>query len=484
MVVGLVGLIFLLDGSRGWLGALGTGFAYAFAHFLAGLYWVGNAFTVAGVATEAAPVAVAALAAGSALFPAAACAVYHRLAPRGLWRPAVFASLWLLGEWARGTAIFGGFPWNLSGYVWTPWPAALQAAAVVGVYGLGWLTVFAATSPAALVDGPRAWRAPAVALALLAANGAFGLWVLAGADTAERPDVRLRLVQANVAQHHKGRRDLVEEQLRRHAALSAAPTTDGQAMAPNVVVWPETASPFDLAMPFEGRGHVAGAVPQDGWLIAGAMRVTAGSGNAREVWNSLQALDDDGRVAESYDKFHLVPFGEYVPLRRFLPVAKVTRGSTDFSRGPGPRTLNVPGVPPFSPLICYEAIFPGAVVDPDSRPEWLLNVTNDAWYGVSPGPYQHFEQTRVRAVEEGLPLVRAANTGVSGVIDAYGRVAAKSALGEATVVDAALPVPRPRPTVFSRFGNTPAILFSAAMLAGFAALGRRPSLAARPSGRR
>ena len=142
-------------------------------------------------------------------------------------------------------------------------------------------------------------------------------------------------------------------------------------------------------------------------------------------------------------------------------------------------------MPPFSPLICYEAIFPGAVVDPESRPEWLLNVTNDAWYGVSPGPYQHFEQTRLRAVEEGLPLVRAANTGVSGVIDAYGRVAAKSVLGEATVVDAALPVPRPHPTVFSRFGNTTAILFSAAMLAGFAALGRRrPMVAVHPPGRR
>ena len=451
----------LVHRRRGWRGAFGVGAVFGFAHFCVGLYWVGNAFLVAGVLPWAAPFAVAGLAAACALFVASACALYRWLAPRGLWKPVVFASLWTLAEWLRGTLILGGFPWSLAAYVWTPWPAMLQFAALAGAYGLGWLTAFAASAPAAFtarVGGPRTWWIPAAAVALLAVNAAAGKVVLWQNPVTAREDVRLRLVQPNIAQERKWRADLIAERFRRHADLSATPAD----APPNVIVWPETASPWDLSRPFAERARVVAAAPRGGALIAGAMRSETGPDGARRLWNSLQALDDSGRVVGQYDKFHLVPFGEYAPLHGFFLTAGLLRDVTGFSAGPGPRTLTAPGAPPFGPLICYEAIFPGAVVDPAARPEWLLNVTNDAWYGDSPGPYQHFEQARLRAVEEGLPLARAANSGISGVIDAWGRVTAKSALGEAVVVDAWLPPPRP-PTVFARVGNLPAIAFAAAL---------------------
>ena len=175
----------------------------------------------------------------------------------------------------------------------------------------------------------------------------------------------------------------------------------------------------------------------------------------------------------TYDKFHLVPFGEYVPLRRVLTFAKLTYGIVDFSAGPGPRTLRLPGLPPVGPLICYEAIFPGAVLDRSDRPAWLLNITNDAWFGTSAGPYQHLAIARTRAVEEGMALVRAANTGISAVIDPYGRVMARLGIGERGVIDSALPAPIEGGTLFGRFGDwLTAFAISAALVLALL-LGRR-----------
>jgi apolipoprotein N-acyltransferase len=179
-------------------------------------------------------------------------------------------------------------------------------------------------------------------------------------------------------------------------------------------------------------------------------------------------VDGDGRIKATYDKFHLVPFGEYVPLRWLLKIPKLTMGRTDFSAGPGPRTLTLPGLPPVGPLICYEAIFPGAVTDPADRPGWLLNLTNDAWFGISAGPYQHFASARMRAVEEGLPLVRAANTGISGVIDGYGRIVARLGLGVRGTLDAPLPRALSTPPPYARFGDLVLML----LIAGVAAAGR------------
>jgi len=180
------------------------------------------------------------------------------------------------------------------------------------------------------------------------------------------------------------------------------------------------------------------------------------------VWNSLEAVDSDGEIVARYDKAHLVPFGEYMPFRDVLPLQKITPGNLDYTAGPGPRTIELPGLPPFAPLICYEVIFPGAVVDQDHRPAWMLNVTNDAWYGRTSGPYQHFAIARTRAVEEGLPLVRVANNGISGVVDPVGRVVARINLDTVGYADLPLPAAA-RATLYARAGDW---MFLALLLAG------------------
>jgi apolipoprotein N-acyltransferase len=249
------------------------------------------------------------------------------------------------------------------------------------------------------------------------------------------------------------------------AARAAADAPPGAAV---VAVWPETASPFLLAQDPDAKRLVAEALPPGGLLLAGTVRGEWGEDRVlRRVFNSLVALDSDGEVAALTDKFHLVPFGEYMPLSGLLPIRMVV-GGMDFSAGPGPTTLALPGLPPFGALICYEVIFPGAVA-PTPRPAWLLNITNDAWFGFSSGPWQHLAAARMRAAEEGLPLVRAAQTGISAVFDAHGRRLAALPLGTAGTLDMALPAALP-PTPFGRFGLLiPATLAGLCLLASLAA---------------
>ena len=201
-------------------------------------------------------------------------------------------------------------------------------------------------------------------------------------------------------------------------------------------------------------------------MITGALRATPPSVRPTQVWNSIEAIDPSGAIRARYDKAHLVPFGEYVPFGDVLPLHKITPGSIDLSAGPGPRTIALAGLPPFSPIICYEAIFPGAVIDAKARPAWILNATNDAWYGRSSGPYQHFAIARTRAVEEGLPLVRVANNGISGVIDPAGRIVARTGLDDITYADIALPAPA-APTLYEAAGDW---LFAAMLLLGLVPL--------------
>jgi apolipoprotein N-acyltransferase len=181
------------------------------------------------------------------------------------------------------------------------------------------------------------------------------------------------------------------------------------------------------------------------------------------VWNSVQAVNAAGEIVATYDKFHLVPFGEYMPLRGLLPFDKLTAGAVDFSAGPGPQTIALPGLPPASPLVCYEVIFPGNVTDHQTRAGWLLNVTNDGWFGISTGPHQHLASARLRAVEEGLPLARAANTGISAIVDSYGRLRMSLALGSTGVLDGPLPAALP-PTPYARYGDFIFLLMFAASL--------------------
>jgi apolipoprotein N-acyltransferase len=283
-------------------------------------------------------------------------------------------------------------------------------------------------------------------LALLWSGGALRL---AGATAPAGPAPVLRLVQGNVAQHHKWQPELRAQWFRRHLDLSAQGADGVQA-----VIWPESATPYAIDQEPEVRRLIGQVVPPGGLLLTGGERFDFDSAPAR-AWNSLFVLDPGGTVVTRYDKRDLVPFGEFLPARGLLGrlgLQKVTGGSVDFQPGPGRQTIALPGLPPFSPLICYEAIFPGGVVEPGARPAWLLNVTNDAWFGRSSGPYQHLAMARLRAVEEGLPLVRAANTGISAVVDPWGRIAARLDLGVTGVLDAALPAPLAAPPPFARLG--------------------------------
>ena len=244
------------------------------------------------------------------------------------------------------------------------------------------------------------------------------------------------------------------------------------------LVWPETAVPYFVTLQPQVAARMGAAVAPRGLLLTGALRAEVGDdGRIATLWNSIHAVDAGGAVVATYDKAHLVPFGEYVPLRPLLAAVGLgwlAPGALDYSAGPGPRTVVLPGAPSVSPLVCYEAIFPGAVVAAGERPGWMLNLTNDGWYGRTSGPYQHFAMTRVRAVEEGLPLVRAANTGISGVVDAWGRVRGRLGLGEAGVLDSLLPVAA-APPPYARVGLTiPLALVAASVLALGAARLRSP----------
>jgi apolipoprotein N-acyltransferase len=390
----------------------------------------------------------------------------------GWRRIVVFAVAWTAMEWLRGV-LLTGFPWNPLAITLDFSDAAIQLAAVLGEYGLGFVVALCCAAPAVLADPLPAhrWRTVGLAAGLLAALWAGGALRLSGASPATVPGVVLRIVQGDIPQRLKWDPELRDRNLAHYLRLSQRPA--GPAGAPTDLIWPEAAVPvlFDHDAP--RRRAASAVVPKDGLLLTGAIRTTVPGAGPFEAWNSLEAIDGAARIVASYDKFHLVPFGEYLPLRPLLSrigLDAVAADRADFTPGPGPRTLTLPGLPAVSPLICYEAIFPGTVADPAHRPGWLLNVTNDAWFGNSAGPYQHFAIARLRAVEEGLPLARAANTGISAVVDAYGRVIARLGLGREGVLDSPLPVALP-PTPFARFGSAP--LAALLILAAGAALFRR-----------
>jgi apolipoprotein N-acyltransferase len=413
-----------------------------------------------------------------ALFSAAVLGLTAYGTRRLLLAPAaricLFAVAWSAAEWLRGH-VLTGFPWNLVGYVWSGgFPGALailQSTAWVGIYGLSFLTVLAASLPAllgatSLSPMKRARRAaPVVAAALLilvpAAAGAIRLARLPTRPT----DTWLRLVQPSVPQGIKWDPAAAEANFRGMLELSAAPSTHKLA----AVIWPEAAATFLLERHPEHRAAIAAVAPDDGYVITGAMRANPPPEPVTQIWNSIEAIDGAGVIRAVYDKAHLVPFGEYMPLRRLLPINDFIPGAIDMTPGPGPRTLALPGLPAFSATVCYEAIFPGRVIDPAARPAWLLNVTNDAWYGRSSGPYQHFAIARTRAVEEGMPLVRAANNGISGIVDPAGRVVARTRLDSIGYADIALPEAAD-PTLYSMAGEW---IFLAMLLLGLVPVAAR-----------
>ncbi|MDA1088805.1 MAG: apolipoprotein N-acyltransferase [Proteobacteria bacterium] len=478
LIPAFTGLLWIVEDSPGVARSFSGGWWFGFGHSAAGLSWIGSAFFVdAPQYGWMAPIAISAMAAGMGLFTGAASAlsrlVFDKRPLSAVGRVIVFSALWTLLEWVRGWALTG-FPWNLIGTVWVVSDSMIQLAAVTGVYGLSLLTIAAAAMPAVLADhgaSSRRRRRWVPVLAIFAVIGVVwtgGQVRLASASSEIVAGVQLRLVQPNIPQALKWkpelRRSHVQKQLK--MSLAMAPAGSPPAKPPTHIIWAEASVPYILT-DTPGLTQVLGAAaPPGGLIIVGAPRATPRGVTPRRIWNSLHAIDGKGRVTATYDKHHLVPFGEYVPFRDILPIEKLTAGRQDFSPGPGIRTVVFDGLPPVSPLICYEVIFPGNVADPENRPQWILNLTNDGWFGQSFGPYQHFAAARLRAVEEGLPLVRVANTGISGVIDGYGRTVKKLGLGREGVIDSPLPVALDERTPFSRFGGWITVLLMFFALAG------------------
>ncbi|HLI66423.1 MAG TPA: apolipoprotein N-acyltransferase [Caulobacteraceae bacterium] len=464
---------------RGWLA--GTAF------FAVSAGWVWQAFQVdAAEQGWMAPFAVALLASGLGLFWGAAALSYRWIAPGGLVRPLVFAGAVMAFEWLRGH-LLTGFPWDLPGEAWRAGSPPSEGAALVGAYGLSWITVAIAATPVLLFDAGR-WRrgamaclAAALALVALYAFGAARMGVTSAASET-RPVVRI--VQPDLPELPSYDTQSYWATVEAHVTLTARPA----ARRPDIIVWPERAipGPFDdyLSKGDWQAAEIAQALQPGQLLLTGGYRrapappgVYAPDGYV--YFNSLIAVARDGdglRAVALYDKFRLVPFGEYLPLARWLAplhIEDLTHVGAGFSAGPRPRPLALPGAPLVQPLICYESLYPGfareGAIASGRRAAWIVNVSDDAWFGGTYGPIQHLNLASYRAIEEGLPIVRATPTGVSAVIDAFGRVQARLDQGRAGVVDAVLPPALP-PTLFDRFGEAS---FVAMMLisALFAALG-------------
>lgn len=481
----LPALVILIDGAvvagpggvRRLRPAAITGWWFGFGYFLAGLHWVGVAFFAEGRSAliPLMPIAVVGLSAGLALFTALGVLLARLLWSDGPTRIFALAFGLSAAEWLRGH-VLTGFPWNLFGQAVAFTDVTAQAASVVGVYGLTLAGIAVFAAPVLLTDetGKHPWlrrlTVPALVLALTAADLGWGAYRLSGAapvGEAVIAEARIRIVQPNIDQAAKWSPEKRQEALDRLATLSdrrTDPETLG-AMSFSEIVWPETALPFFLTEEPEALARIADLLSPGTILLTGAPRVEPTDDPAdggRRYYNSLFVIDDSGAIRAAYDKVHLVPFGEYMPLGALvqrLGIGELFRGIGGFSPGPRRNLIALAGHPSFSVLICYEAIFPGEVLPESGRPDYLVNVTNDGWFGESTGPYQHLDAARLRAIEEGVPMVRAANTGISAIIDAYGRMVASLPLGEEGVLDGFVPSERPK-SFFQRSGPAFLLIFS------------------------
>jgi len=469
-ILGWAGLLWLLDGrgkaeaERPLRLAFWRAWWFSLAYFLVGTWWVVEAFLVDAEAHGwMAPIIVCVLPAGMGLFWGSAAVLYRRFTVPGPERLLVFGAAFGLLEWLRNW-LLTGFPWNMAGQTWEAGGAISQNAAVFGALGLTVVTLLIVGAPAVLVGGgsrqARGSTAAAAAAALLGLWG-YGGWRLANAEV-RTTDTRIRIVQANIPQSEKWREGALPGIVDAHVRLSQAPGRESV----DVVVWPEGALPASLEYlfdPMSPGAELGRRIPQsvgDGQhLFMGASRAGPGGAYYLNSLVFLQRQPEGLRVNGFYDKHHLLPFGEYLPMGELmtrLGVRSLVNMPSDYAPGPRPAPVALPGLPLLQPIICYESIFMGAVGRRGPRPAWIVLPSNDSWFGETSGPWQHLNLGAYRAIEHGIPIVRATPTGVSAMIDPYGRIRADQRLGigRAGVIDADLPAPL-SPTLFSRWGDLP-----------------------------
>ncbi|MGH7025406.1 MAG: apolipoprotein N-acyltransferase [Caulobacteraceae bacterium] len=458
--------------------AFGRAWFAGAGYFLVSVWWLSEPFQVdAANQGWMAPFAVALVTAGMALFWGAAGLLYRFVRPRGVRRVLVFAGAFAAFAWLRGN-ILTGFPWDLPGETWKAGSPVSQVAALVGAYGLTWITLAIAAAPAVIAEGWRGRASVAAAALALAGLYAFGALRLSGAPGIAPGAPQIRVVQADVSQASKYDPALFASIVARYVALTKIPAP----RAPDIVIWPEGAIPAALQeylVPGTWtQADIAGALQPGQTLILGGYRYGDARANPPVIYNSLVALrrqPSGFSLLGIYDKFRLVPFGEYMPLDSLasrLGIKTFVHVGDGFSPGPRPKPMALPGVPPMQPLICYEALYPGFTREGAEaagfRADWIVNISNDAWFGATSGPLQHLNMASYRAIEEGLPMVRATPTGVSAMIDAFGRPLASLPEGALGVIDRPLP-PALEPTPFARFGEIPfgVMLLVSVALAGW-----------------
>ena len=444
--------------SAAWVG-WGAGFGY----FVTSLHWIGNSFLVEPERfLWLLPLGVAALPAGLALFWALAFWIAKRLWLHGPLTGAILlAALLCLAEYARGN-VLTGFPWALPGYVWAETPLA-QSSAWIGPYGLTFFTLLITALPLIAIQR-RSWLVLGLSVLSFVALWVAGASRIPGETVYAGDAPVLRIVQPNAPQHEKWVPGKREDFYRRALKATSGPP-DPQLGPADLVIWPETAVYFLPSFNPDEVTRIAKAA-NGAPVIFGALDAVKQDG--REIWhNSLFVALPDGSLGARYDKHHLVPFGEYLPFEEVLTALGLSQFAIrgGFTPGPGPGNVSIDGLPSFAPLICYEAIFPDQIVG-DERPGWLLQITNDAWFGSFAGPQQHLAQVRFRAIEQGLPLVRAANTGISAVIDPYGLVVVSIPMHNYRAIDAKLPL-KIDPTLYSRWGDAPVVFLIVMLLTLF-----------------
>jgi apolipoprotein N-acyltransferase len=443
-------LVWLIDGAvdnagrgpiRRLLPAAMIGWWFGFGYFVSGLWWIGNALLVdAANFAWAVPFAILGLPAFLAIFYALAAALARLLWSEGLGRILALAFGFGIAEWLR-SFVLTGFPWNAIGYAAMPVPLLMQSSVIVGLLGMNALAVIVFAMPALLASRRDLRTGIALVLVLICSHVGFGAYRLKAAPV-EAKGPPIRIVQPSIAQDLKFDADARRGILDKYIAMTAEAPKEGKPK-PQVIVWPETAVPYILTKTPEALKSIADVLEEGQILLAGAVRMEEPNGGQDPLYyNSIYAIDSDGQIAGAADKLHLVPFGEYVPLENILRrfgVSEVVELPGGFSAAATRRSLKVMDNFIALPLICYEAIFPAELAYEGPRADAIVNVTNDAWYGDTPGPYQHFRQAQLRAVEQGLPLIRAANNGLSGIVDPYGRIIDALALNAIGVVDGDLP---------------------------------------------
>jgi len=457
-------LLWLLKRSTSVFQSFFIGWGFGVGYFLSGLYWISYALLVdSNLFGWLIPFAVIIIPASLGLYIGILTLILHRFRNQDTKLVLLLSTLWVIFEIIR-TSLFTGFPWLALGYSLTNHLTIIQSASLFGVFGLSFLVILISLIPFVIFSNFGKTKLHKIyyliiSTLLLIANWSYGEWRLKNSDI-ETLTYSVRIVQPNISQSIKWSEDHRQAHLKKLMDMS-------RGAEQTYIIWPEAAVPYSLNSK-EVRNFIKTIIPENSYLITGGIRESYSP--ILQYWTSLFILDHRGDIVDHYDKTHLVPFGEYIPMRGLIPssLRKITHGLMDYSKGEESNKILKPSpeLPSFRGLICYESFFPQEIITKDQDPDFLLNITNDAWYGESPGPYQHFDIARFRSIEFGLPSIRVANTGISAVISAKGEILQQIGLNHEGIIIANIPQKNKKKTLYHLYGMKGKVVFFAIILFG------------------